>query len=166
MVKLLSYTFRFFSHNLWSKRNFISSMNFILFFFFRQELFDHFFILPWFDCFSYWNWSPTRNVLYTTPERKKEKTWNLIKRWLKIPIPGFFPNNIFPTFRLLLKASLNLLKTSLAAITLLFFRSNPYLKQIKLKPCWEGVLVCSMKIYQIIKLLEFPSCEEARWPQG
>ena len=56
--------------------------------------------------------------------KKKEKTWNLIKRWLKIPMPGFCPNNIFPTFRLLLKASLDLLKTSLAAITLLFFRSN------------------------------------------
>ena len=113
IVKLWSYTFRFFFQAIHDLRE-------ILF----HLLIDYFFILPWFDCSSYWNWSPTRNVLYTTPERKKEKTWNLIKRWLKIPIPGFCPNNIFPTFRLLLKASLDLLKTSLAAITLLFFRSN------------------------------------------
>ena len=126
MVKLSSYTFRFFFHTICDLRGILFHLLILFFltFFFWQELFDHFFILPWFDCFSYWNWSPTRNVLYTTPERKKEKTWNLIKRWLKIPIPGFCPNNIFPTFRLLLKASLDLLKTSLAAITLLFFRSN------------------------------------------
>ena len=54
------------------------------------------------------------------------------KKWLKIPILGFFPNNIFPTFILLLKVTLNLLKTSLVAIILLFFDQiqddflNPY----------------------------------------
>ena len=120
IVKLWSYTIRFFVQAIRDLRE-------ILF----HLLIDYFFILPWFDCSSYWNWSPTRNVLYTTPERKKE-TMKFDKKWLKIPILGFFPNNIFPTFILLLKVTLNLLKTSLVAIILLFFDQiqddylNPY----------------------------------------
>lgn len=120
IVKLWSYKFRFFFQAIRDLRE-------ILFHLFI----DYFFILPWFDCSSYWNWSPTRNVLYTTPERKKE-TMKFDKKWLKIPILGFFPNDIFPTFILLFKVALNLLKTSLVAIILLFFDQiqddylNPY----------------------------------------
>ena len=109
IIKLWSYTFRFFFQAIRDLRE-------ILF----HLLIDYFFILPWFDCSSYWNWSSTRNVLYTTPERKK-KPMKFDKKWLKISILGFFPNNIFPTLILLLKVTLKLLKTSLVAFILLFF---------------------------------------------
>ena len=120
IVKLWSYTIRFFVQAIRDLRE-------ILF----HLLIDYFFILPWFDCSSYWNWASTRNVLYTTPERKK-KTWNSTKNDWKFLFWAFFPNNIFPTFILLLKVTLNLLKTSLVAIILLFFDQiqddylNPY----------------------------------------
>ena len=57
-------------------------------------------------------------------KNKKDEKLSSLKRLLKIPIPGYFPANLFPTFKVTLKVTLNLLKTSLAAIILLFFRSN------------------------------------------
>ena len=54
-------------------------------------------------------------------KNKKDEKLSSIKRLLKIPFPGYFPANLFPTFKVTLKVTLNPLKTSLAAIILLFF---------------------------------------------
>ena len=83
IVKLWSYTIRFFVQAIRDLRE-------ILF----HLLIDYFFILPWFDCSSYWNWASTRNVLYTTPERKKKKH-EIRQKMIENSYSGLFSQTIF-----------------------------------------------------------------------
>ena len=83
------------------------------------------------------------------------------KKWLKIPILGFFPNDIFPTFILLFKVALNLLKTSLVANILLFFDQiqddylNPYFTTNLVKTLLRrrvGVFDENLLNYQVVTI--------------
>lgn len=83
-------------------------------------------------------------------KNKKDEKLSSIKRLLKIPIPGYFPSNLFPAFKVTLKVTLNPLKTSLAAIILLFFRSN---LNFNVMSFWENAIDKNLVNYHVkIKL--------------
>ena len=119
MVKLSSYTFRFFFHTICDLREILFHLLilFIYLFFFDKN----FLIISLFyrGLIAFLTGIDHPLEMYCTlHQNKKRKNMKFDKKIIKNSYSGLFPKQYFPTFRLLLKVSLNLLKTSLAAITL------------------------------------------------